>query len=122
MVINSEYPFLALDDLPVPDRSFLPRGVDYFNPVVKRMPYTTMLTSRGCPAKCNFCTVPYFYGKKTRLRSAAKVVQEMKYLVSLGYREIFIRDETFTAYRRRNEEICNRIITNLVPGAVAVRT
>ena len=114
MVINSEYPFLELDDLPVPDRSFLPRGVDYFNPVVKRMPYTTMLTSRGCPAKCNFCTVPYFYGKKIRLRSASNVVQEMKYLVSLGYKEIFIRDETFTAYRRRNEEICNRIIAEKI--------
>lgn len=111
MVLNEFYDFIEnLDGLPIPDRSFLPFGLDYFNPVVKRMPYTTMQTSRGCPARCNFCTVPTFFGQSIRYRSARKVVEEMRLLRSLGYREIFIRDETFSAYKERNKEICNCLI------------
>ena len=110
MVLNEFYPFIEnLDDLPIPDRSFLPDGMDYFNPVVKRMPYTTMQTSRGCPGACNFCTVPTFYGKRSRYRSAENVVQEMRMLKNAGYREIFFRDEMFTVYRERNREICDMI-------------
>lgn len=109
--INEPYPFIEdLDDLPIPDRSFLPEGLDYFNPVVKRVPYTTMQTSRGCPGRCTFCTVPSFYGKRIRCRSAGKVLEEFSYLAGLGYREIFLRDETFVAYRKRNKEICNGLI------------
>jgi radical SAM superfamily enzyme YgiQ (UPF0313 family) len=110
VVTNEAYPFVPMDDLPIPNREALPSGVDYFNPVVKRMPYTTMQTSRGCPAKCIFCTVPYFYGRKIRRRSVENVMEEIRLCIDLGYREIFFRDETFTAYKKRNIEICNRII------------
>jgi radical SAM superfamily enzyme YgiQ (UPF0313 family) len=109
-VINSPRPFMNMDDLPIPDRTLLPKGVDYFNPVVKRMPYTTMQTSRGCPGHCIFCTVPAFYGNKYRMRSPDKVLEELKSIMALGYREIFFRDETFTACRKRNIEICEGMI------------
>ena len=115
MVLNEFYPFIDdLDKLPIPDRSFLPKNIDYFNPVVKRMPYTTMQTSRGCPARCNFCTVPAFFGKKIRCRSAKNVVKEIKMLCTMGYREIFFRDETFTVYKKRNKEICEMLIKDRV--------
>jgi len=84
--------------------------VDYFNPVIKRMPYATMQTSRGCPAKCIYCTSPFFYGNDIRVKSAKNVLKEIRYLVGLGYKEIFFRDETFTAYKKRNMEICKAII------------
>ncbi|HBE03323.1 MAG: B12-binding domain-containing radical SAM protein [Spirochaetes bacterium GWF1_41_5] len=109
--LNAAYPLIDnLDELPMPDRTFLPAGIDYFNPVIKRMPYTTMQTSRGCPAKCNFCTVPFFFGNKFRFKSVEKVMEEFRHIISLGYREVFIRDETFTAYKKRNIEICRRMI------------
>lgn len=109
--LNEAYPLIKnLDELPIPDRSMLPRGIDYFNPVVKRMPYTTMQTSRGCPAKCNFCTVPLFFGKKYRYKSVEQVLKEIRGIIELGYKEVFIRDETFTAYKKRNMEICRRMI------------
>ncbi len=115
-VLNPNYPFIRdMDELPIPDRSLLPEGIDYFNPVVKRMPYTTMQTSRGCPARCNFCTVPTFFGRRVRVRSAEKVVEEFRTLASLGYREVFIRDETFTVYRQRNAEICHRLVEERSP-------
>lgn len=103
--INKNREFSKMDDLAIPDRTLLPKNADYFNPVVKRVPYTTMLTSRGCPARCNYCTAPVFYGNKTRVRSVESVLEEMRQIKKLGYREIFFRDETFSAYKGRNHRI-----------------
>ncbi|MFA6142118.1 MAG: radical SAM protein [Candidatus Omnitrophota bacterium] len=108
--INEPYPFIDLDELPIPDRSLLPKGVDYFNPIVKRMPYATMQTSRGCPAKCSFCTVPNFFGRNIRYRSVDSIMEEIRQIVKLGYKEIFFRDETFTVYKKRNIEVCDKMI------------
>ena len=111
VMINPARPFMEMDDLPIPDRSLLPRGIDYFNPVVKRMPYATMQTSRGCPGKCIFCTAPEFYGKRIRCRSPENVLEELRVIKSQGYREVFFRDETFTAYKSRNHEICEAMVS-----------
>ena len=109
-ITTGNYPLIQdLDRLPIPDRSMLP-PVSYFNPVVKKTPYTTMFTSRGCFAECSFCASPGFYGKKYRMRSAKKVLEEMAYLSRLGFKEIFFRDEIFTASRKRVEDICRGLI------------
>ncbi|MDD5195568.1 MAG: radical SAM protein [Candidatus Omnitrophica bacterium] len=108
--VNPDRQFMEMDELPIPDRSLLPPDIDYFNPVVKKMPYTTMQASRGCPARCIFCTVPYFYGNKTRFRSVDKVIEELQEIKRLGYREFFFRDETFTAHKKRNIELCEMMI------------
>ncbi|OGM01749.1 B12-binding domain-containing radical SAM protein [Candidatus Woesearchaeota archaeon RBG_13_36_6] len=111
--INEFYPFIKnLDELPIPDRSLLPKDVDYFNPIIKRMPYTTAMTSRGCPGVCTFCNVPDFYGGSFRSRSAESVIEEIKQIVGMGYREIWFRDETFTVYKKRNNAIYDYIIKN----------
>ncbi|HHT9118716.1 MAG TPA: B12-binding domain-containing radical SAM protein, partial [Candidatus Hypogeohydataceae bacterium YC38] len=107
---NPDYPLIQnLDELPIPDRSMLPKDLDYFNPVVKRMPYTTMFTSRGCPGRCTFCSSPSFYGNSLRFRSTEAVLREMEEVASLGYKEVFFRDEIFTASKRRVMEICQGI-------------
>lgn len=110
VVITEPRPFMDMDDLPIPDRTLLPKGVEYFNPVIWKAPYTTMQTSRGCPGKCIFCTAPEFYGRKIRYRSTENVLKEMRILKEQGFKEIFFRDETFTAYRERNREICRAMI------------
>jgi len=110
IVINPPAPLIKnLDELPIADRTLLPQDVDYFNPIVKRMPFTTMFTTRGCTAKCTYCTSPFFYGEKVRFRSAEKVVEEMEYCQNLGYKEIFFRDELFTASKKRVLDICQGI-------------
>ncbi|RJR44083.1 MAG: radical SAM protein [Deltaproteobacteria bacterium] len=108
--VNPKRPFMKMDDLPIPDRSLLPARADYFNPVVKRLPYTTMQTSRGCPGRCIFCTAPTFYGNRYRFRSPENVLAELKEVKRLGFREVFFRDETFTANRERNLVICEAMI------------
>lgn len=111
LIINLFYPFIEeLDNLPIPDRTMLPRDIDYFNPVIKRMPYTTMMTSRGCPGECTFCASPPFYGRKIRVQSADRVVSEMEVIAGQGYKEIFFRDEIFTVSKKRVVDICEGII------------
>jgi radical SAM superfamily enzyme YgiQ (UPF0313 family) len=108
-VINDDYPYIGdLDELPVPDRGILPKA-KYFNPIISRMPYTTAETSRGCPGKCKFCTAPNIYGGKLRCMSPGKVMQEIEYLIGLGYKEIYYRDETWTTYKARNAELLARM-------------
>ncbi|MBI4644594.1 MAG: radical SAM protein [Deltaproteobacteria bacterium] len=125
-VVNPPYPFINnLDELPFPDRSLLPPGVAYYNPLIKKYPYISMLTSRGCPSKCTYCTAPYFMGGRLRMRSAASVVEELLFVAQQGYRTVYFRDETFCAFRKRNLEICEallsrdvrlRWIANAIPG------
>jgi len=111
IIINPPYPLIEnLDELPHPDRTMLPKNVDYFNPVVKRMPYTTIFTSRGCPGRCTFCASPIFYGRKIRYRSSKSVLTELEKISKLGYKEVFIRDEIFTVNRKRVIDICKGII------------
>ena len=110
IVIKPFDSFFDMNELPIPDWTLFPKNVDYFNPVVKRMPYATVQTSRGCPAKCIYCTSPFFYGNDIRVKSSENVLKEIRYMVGLGIKEIFFRDETFTAFKSRNKEICETII------------
>jgi len=111
ITINGYYPFIEdLDLLPFPDRGMLPKDVDYFNPLTKRMPYTTTFTSRGCPGRCIFCTDPIFHGKKVRFRSAENVIEELTQIKAAGYKEVFFRDETFTFFKERNVRIAEEMI------------
>jgi radical SAM superfamily enzyme YgiQ (UPF0313 family) len=48
-------------------------------------------------------------GKRTRYRSAKSVVDEIKWILSLGFKEIKFNDETFTLNRKRIFEILNTI-------------
>ncbi len=110
-IVNPDYPYIEpLDLIPIPDRGMFPKNIDYFLPIVKRMPYTTMITSRGCPALCAFCTAPTFHGKQARTNSAERIIEELEQIVALGYKEIFFRDETFTAYKERNWKVCEAIL------------
>lgn len=111
VVQNPPYPLISpLDQLPHPDWDLLPRGVDYFNPLVRRPPFMTTVTSRGCPAKCSYCTAPYFYGEKVRFRTPANVLGEMRALSDRGFREVYFRDEVFTIHRPQVRDLCAGIV------------
>ncbi|MBA4369020.1 MAG: B12-binding domain-containing radical SAM protein, partial [Desulfobacterium sp.] len=110
VVVNNMRPIDPnLDRLSYPNRSFLPDH-DYFNPVVKRYPYTVAMTSRGCSGKCIFCTVPRLYQNVIQVRTAENVLGELELILEQGYREVIFRDETFTMFKKRNETLCKEII------------
>lgn len=97
-----------LDTLPFPARQTLPLQ-KYYSVLSKKLPMTTMITSRGCPYGCIFCDRPHL-GKKFRARSARNVVDEFKSCVHMGIREIFIYDDTFTVSKQRVMDICSEIL------------
>lgn len=108
-IINERYPLFNLDELPFIDLKFLPK-VNYFNPIVRLMPYIAISTSRGCPGKCTFCTAPYFEGTHLRFQSADYVLKELKYFKENGIREIYFRDETFFVDKARDKKILHTLI------------
>lgn len=99
-----------LDSVPFPARELFDNGAyqDYFS---KNFGYTTtsIMTSRGCPFKCDFCSRPVF-GSQFRTRSAANVVDEMEIVQAFGYDRVWFADDCFTLNRRRFIGVCNEII------------
>ncbi len=71
---------------------------------------TTMFTSRGCPYRCTFCDRPHSpVLSGFRWRSASHIADEMELCLSLGIKEAFIYDDTFTVRRDRVFELCDEI-------------
>ncbi|BDU75605.1 B12-binding domain-containing radical SAM protein [Mesoterricola sediminis] len=67
-------------------------------------------TSRGCPATCNFCNTPEFWGSAVRFRSPAAVLREMRLLRERhGLTYFSFRDDTFTANKLRILELMRLI-------------
>lgn len=67
-----------------------------------------IVTTRGCPSACYFCSSPDFWGRKVRFRSPAAIVEEILYIRhTFGVIYFSIRDDTFTADRQRVVEFCS---------------
>ena len=98
-----------LDDLPMPAWDLLPNLAKYYCPPVhtlKRIPAGLLIASRGCPGRCTFCANIVF-GKVMRAYSAEYTFEMIKDLYyTYGIREIQLRDDNFTAYRKRMIELC----------------
>lgn len=67
-----------LDTLPLPARHLLP--MDKYKIFGSAFPATSVITSRGCPYSCDFCSVSAFYGAKWRPRSPEKIADEIRFL------------------------------------------
>jgi radical SAM superfamily enzyme YgiQ (UPF0313 family) len=67
-----------LDSLPLPARHLLP--MDKYRIFGSSFPATSVITSRGCPFSCDFCSVSAFYGAKWRPRSPEKIAEEIRFL------------------------------------------
>jgi len=72
--------------------------------------FSGMITSRGCPFRCIFCSCTAFSGNTVRYRSPENVVSEIEHLVNDdGIEQIFIADDNFLMFPRRVMEICRLI-------------
>lgn len=123
-----------LDSLPFPDWDSLPIE-KYFkinNPhgsPARRVPFFPMVTSRGCPFECIFCSIHNLWGRNYRKRSAANVLAEIGHLVKrFGVKELLFEDDNLTLDRARAMAIfCGMIdkgcgLSWNVPNGVAVQT
>jgi radical SAM superfamily enzyme YgiQ (UPF0313 family) len=67
-----------------------------------------IVTTRGCPSACHFCSSPDFWGRSVRFRSPAAIVTEIQYIrQQYGVIYFSLRDDTFTADRKRVLEFCS---------------
>jgi len=117
-IITSPRPPLEdLDSLPFPARDLLPMK-EYFaavkeNPLRGEIykPWAEILTSRGCPYSCVFCTHHIVWGRKWRGRSPENVVDEIEQVVKTYHvKQIDFLDDNMTLDRKRMEDICDLII------------
>jgi radical SAM superfamily enzyme YgiQ (UPF0313 family) len=70
----------------------------------------SVVTSRGCPYECIFCSAPAWTGRKVRYRDPALCVDEIEGLVGLGFTEITIEDDLFTLYRKHFLAVCGELV------------
>ena len=108
MVNNAPMPFIKnIDEIPFPSRDLLP--TDRYQ--VNGVRYTTMLTSRGCPFGCSFCSSSRLSGGYWRGRNPENVLEEMRIIYEdYKTKNIEFIDDTFTLNQKRAERICDGII------------
>ncbi len=96
---------LALDALPFTDLSLLKpdRRIKLGRTTIP------ILTSRGCPFDCTFCSVTGMFGKKYRFRSTENIIQELRNYNSRR-NIIFFYDDNFTANRERAKALLEAMI------------
>jgi hopanoid C-3 methylase len=94
-----------LDDLPLPARHLISHYAPHYY-INFRKPLALMETARGCPFKCNFCSVWKFHESTFREKSAARVVEELRQIEADN---IFITDDIFWLDVRRGEELAKQI-------------
>jgi radical SAM superfamily enzyme YgiQ (UPF0313 family) len=79
----------------------------------KRLPAMSILTSRGCPGRCTFCSK--VLGSRIVFKSAKGIYEEIQYLIkSYKIKEILFYDDTFTVNRKNIIELCDMLIKDKV--------
>ncbi|MGE0638639.1 MAG: radical SAM protein [Thermoanaerobaculia bacterium] len=94
-----------LDSLPMPARHLIARYAPHYY-INFRKPLALFETARGCPFKCNFCSVWKFHESTFREKSPERVVAELK---AIDAPNIFITDDIFWMNVKRGEELAKAI-------------
>jgi anaerobic magnesium-protoporphyrin IX monomethyl ester cyclase len=104
----------ALDSLSFPAREFFDNEA-YKQHYLKRFGYSIspLITSRGCPFSCDFCSRPVF-GQTFRSRSAGNVVDEVEQIADLGYDRVWFADDCFTLNPERLLGVCDELVKRRV--------
>ena len=103
MVDLDSLPFLAYHLLPW--QRYKPHP-----PLGRALPFAVIVTSRGCPYRCAYCSKPVF-GNKFRAQTPERVVEELAYYQDrLGIKEFAFYDDVFTLDKQRAHAIAEEII------------
>jgi anaerobic magnesium-protoporphyrin IX monomethyl ester cyclase len=106
-----------IDKLPFPARELLPMS-EYLSTKVGRVawelpaPSTSIITSRGCPFRCTFCSSHLTFGRRICFRSPENVVNEIEYLIGrYRIKGISFVDDTFILNSKRISAFCKEMLS-----------
>lgn len=111
-----------IDKLPFPNRNLFKEPFKYYNAKFKKLPSTTMVTSRNCSFRCYYC-VPNSLSFARELewkrwhknkppvtrRSVENIIKEFEEIAKQGYKSVFIIDDQFIWGKERTIEIFDGI-------------
>ncbi len=121
-----------LDTLPFPALHLLPikQYIHRYSKVSfnwNMHPSMFIISSRGCPYHCSFCSVKSVWGRTWRGHSPKRVVDEIERLIKdYGVREVQFQDDNASADVERLKAICDELIRRKVkirwtnPGGFAI--
>lgn len=124
VILTEPRPFIKeLDIIPFPARDLfnMTHYINAQNILGKKIwKLTQMMTGRGCPYNCRFCTCPIVHKHRTRFHSPEYVIREIEYLID-NYKvdAIKIMDDTFTVNKVRARKICEMIIEKGINEKIA---
>jgi len=97
-----------VDELPFPARHLIKRyASEYY--INFRRPLALLETARGCPFKCNFCSVWKFHESTFREKSPARVVKELEQIEAPN---VFITDDIFWMNVKRGRELGEALLAS----------
>jgi radical SAM superfamily enzyme YgiQ (UPF0313 family) len=73
-----------------------------------------ILTTRGCPFSCTFCSASLNMGKKVRKRSTMNIVREIEDIITRGGDEIHIMDDNLTFRRDHVIDLCREVVNRKI--------
>ncbi len=114
LVINPPGPNFGVDDIPPPELEDL--GLCRYKH--SGLPIAFVITSRGCPYRCSFCSVSAVFGHGYRARSAASVCEEILLRYRQGYRVIDFEDDNLAFDPDRFSDILEGIMGTVPAGVL----
>ncbi|MEM4487879.1 MAG: radical SAM protein [Desulfurococcaceae archaeon] len=84
-----------LDELPIPKYEIYQKELYGIDILESNAPVAPVETSRGCPYRCDFCSVTKMWGARWRLKSVDRVIEEIRRIFQLGFKWLFFVDDNF---------------------------
>jgi anaerobic magnesium-protoporphyrin IX monomethyl ester cyclase len=102
-----------LNNVPFPARHLVKQYVygREYNPRLKAGEFTSIITSRGCPHTCRFCSRGSLTMQRYRVRSKENIISELKEIQQQGYRHVIFSDDCFPTNTKQATALFDAIIS-----------
>lgn len=90
-----------------PDRELLRRKYNY--------KFSSIITTKGCPNRCDFCSVPTFQGQKFRERPYEDVLDEM---AATSYKGLMFAEDNFYGHSVRSAERAKNLFRGMIDKGI----
>ena len=107
-----------LDEVPLPAYECMPDFTTYLCPpggirgTWFKRGSPIIMSGRGCPYNCTFCSTRLMFGRRVRRRSVGSVMEEIRHLHhQYGVEAVYFYDDTFNVQRPWVEEFCDTLLS-----------